>query len=298
MKAIVVGGSGFIGSHLVDALIARGDEVTIYDKDIPTHLSASSFIKGDALDLVALESALAGKDVVFHLSANPEARTGLTLPLTDLYQGTVATNNVLEAMRRAGVPEIVFASSGTVYGERSQISGEADLGCLPISLYGASKLAGEALISAYVECFGIRGRIVRFGNVVGSRGTHGAFFDFRHKLRTTGRLEVHGNGQQRKPFLHVSDCVAGIMHVQSVADKPLEVYNLAPAQTTTVAYIANASAKAFGGAEILYGEGPKGWPGDVATSQMSAAKLWSSGFTLRRSSNDAVDLAVKEMFAE
>ncbi len=190
MRSFVIGGAGFIGSHLVDRLVARGP-VTAYDNlsagkraFLEPHLatSAAALVEADVLDLDRLTSAMAGHDVIFHLAANPEARWGLTNTRLDLEQGTIATYNVLEAMRRTPAHTLVFSSSGTVYGETPRACAEPDLGSLPISLYGASKLAGEAMVSAFVECFGLTARIFRFGNVVGPRGTHGAALDFLNKL--------------------------------------------------------------------------------------------------------------------
>jgi UDP-glucose 4-epimerase len=191
MRSFIIGGAGFIGSHLVDELVGRGP-VTIYDnlsvgkrEFVARHLSSgqATLVEKDALDLEALTQAMAGHDVVFHLAANPEARWGLERTRLDLEQGTIATYNVVEAMRRSKVPVIVFSSSGTVYGDTAEGCAETNLGSLPISLYGASKFAGEALISAYVECFSLNAMIFRFGNVVGPRGTHGAALDFLKNLR-------------------------------------------------------------------------------------------------------------------
>ncbi len=203
---LVVGGAGFIGSHLVERWLERGS-VTVFD-DLsvgreafiaPAVARGARLVVGDARDLERLSSAMAGHTHVVHLSANPEARAALADPRVDLDQGIIATWNVLEAMRRTGARELVFSSSGTVYGPREGACAEGDLGALPISLYGASKLAGEAMIAAYAECFGIRATIARFGNVVGPRGTHGAALDFLRKLRASGgtRLEVLGDGRQR-----------------------------------------------------------------------------------------------------
>ena len=190
MRSLVVGGAGFIGSHMVDRLVERGP-VTIYDnlsvgsRDfVADHLASGRavLVEADVLDLERLGAAVAGHDLVVHLSANPEARWGLERPRLDLEQGTIATFNVLEAMRRGGVGRLLFSSSGTVYGDTPEVCAEGDLGSLPISLYGASKLAGEALVSSFVECFGLRASIFRFGNVVGPRGTHGAALDIQRKL--------------------------------------------------------------------------------------------------------------------
>ena len=197
-------------------------------------------MKGDARELQPLVEAMRDHDVVFHLAANPEARWGLERTRLDLEQGTIATYNALEAARLNGVKKFMLASSGTVYGNVAQACGEVDLGHLPISLYGASKFAGEAMVSAFGECFGIDGFICRFGNVVGPRGTHGAILDFCKKLKMHGEyLDVLGDGRQAKPYLHVTDCVAGILFVVDHAkgENPA-VYNLAPPDATTVKRIA------------------------------------------------------------
>ena len=211
MKSFVVGGAGFIGSHLVERLGARGP-VTIFD-DLSVgkrafvagalDSGAARLVEGTALDLDHLAREMRGHDVVFHLAANPEARWGLERTRLDLEVGTIAAYNTLEAMRLTNTPRLVFSSSGTVYGETDVVAAEGDLLAPPISLYGASKVAGEALISAFVSCFDLRARIFRFGNVVGPRGTHGAALDFLKKLAANGgaELEVLGDGEQAKPYL-------------------------------------------------------------------------------------------------
>jgi UDP-glucose 4-epimerase len=309
LRSFVVGGAGFIGSHLTDRLVERGP-VTIYDnlsvgrRDLlGEHLTAGRalLIEGDALDLDRLAAAVHGHDVVFHLAANPEARWGLARTRLDLEQGTIATYNVLEAMRCAGVRRLVFSSSGTVYGETPRAAAEGDLGALPISLYGASKLAGEAMISAFVECFALQAWIYRFGNVVGPRGTHGAALDFLKKLRDRkDELEVLGDGRQSKPYLHVSDCVEGILFGLDRASDPLNVFNLAPPDATSVARIAElcVAASPYKTAAIRYTGGDRGWPGDVPRSRMDPGKLAALGFRVRHSSDDAVRLAVEALAAE
>ena len=310
MRSFVIGGAGFIGSHLVDRLVGRGP-VTIYDnmsvgkRDfIRAHLAsgAVSLVEGDALDLPTLSDAIRGHEVVFHLAANPEARWGLERTRLDLEQGTIATYNALEAARLAGVKKFVFSSSGTVYGNVAEACAEGDLGSLPISLYGASKFAGEAMISAFVECFGLEGTICRFGNVVGPRGTHGAILDFCEKLKATPeRLDVLGDGRQAKPYLHVSDCTAGLLFVfdHAKGERPA-IYNLAPPDSTSVTRIAElcVAASPNTAARIAYGTTPQGWPGDVPRSLVKPDKLAQLGFRVRHSSDDAVRLAVAEVARE
>jgi len=311
-RFFVIGGAGFIGSHLTDALALRG-EVTVYDNlsvgkpefiGGPLRTGQAKLITADALDADALAEAMKGHDAVFHLSANPEARWGLERPRLDLEQGTIATFNVLDAMRRTGVSRLVFSSSGTVYGDSDTPKSELDLGHLPISLYGASKLAGEAMIAAYAECFGISATIFRFGNVVGPRGTHGAALDFLKKLAASKtELEVLGNGKQSKPYLHVSDCVAGLLFGLDVAHPNgagVEIYNLAPNDQTTVARIAELCVEAspYPRASIRFTGTERGWPGDVPRSRMLPEKLAARGFRVRLSSDDAVRLAIGALAGE
>lgn len=310
MRSFVVGGAGFIGSHLVDRLVARGP-VTVYDnlsvgrrEFIATHLSEGrvTLVEGDALDLDRLVAAVGGHDVVFHLAANPEARWGLERTRLDLEQGTIVTYNALEAMRRAGVGKFVFSSSGTVYGNvGTKVCAEGDLGSLPISLYGASKLAGEALIASFVECFGLTAFILRFGNVVGPRGTHGAILDFCKKLKAHPEyLDVLGDGRQAKPYLHVEDCVAGLLHVLDHAKERLSIFNLAPPDFTSVRRIAElcVACSPFPNARIEYGGGAQGWPGDVPQSRLDPTKLADLGFRVRNTSDQAVELAVIAVASE
>jgi UDP-glucose 4-epimerase len=309
VRSFVIGGAGFIGSHLVDLLVRRGP-VTVYDnlsigkrEFLAEAMKAGSvtLAVGDALDLDALLTAMPGHDTVFHLAANPEARWGLERTRLDLEQGTIATYNALEAARLAKVPRFVFASSGTVYGNVEEACGEMDLGHLPISLYGASKMAGESLLAAYVECFGMTGAICRFGNVVGPRGTHGAILDFCKKLKTHPEyLDVLGDGKQAKPYLHVTDCATGVLHIHDKAETPLGIYNIAPPDVTNVRRIAElcVAASPDPGARIDYSGGKQGWPGDVPRSRIKPDKLAALGFKVRFTSDDAVKLAVAEVARE
>jgi UDP-glucose 4-epimerase len=309
VRSFVAGGAGFIGSHLVDRLVERGP-VTVFDnlsvgkrEYIASHLAsgAVTLVEGELLDRAAVVKAVAGHDVVFHLAANPEARWGLDNPRLDLEQGTIATWNVLDAMRETGVGSIVFSSSGTMYGETDAVCAEEDLGHLPISLYGASKFACEALVSAYVECFGLRAWIFRFGNVVGPRGTHGAALDFLKKLQASPiELEVLGDGKQAKPYVFVSDCVDGILFGLEHAQEKLNVFNIAPPDTTTVQRIAELCVEKspHSTARIRYTGGDRGWPGDVPRSRIDPKKLAKLGWKTRFSSDEAVREAVTALSQE
>lgn len=309
MKSLVIGGAGFIGSHLVDRLVSRGP-VTLFDnmsvgkrEFVAEHLSsgAARLVVGELLDLDQVCEVVKGHDVVFHLAANPEARWGLENPRLDLEQGTIATWNVLEAMRRGGVKSLVFSSSGTMYGDTAEVCAEGDLGALPISLYGASKFACEALISAYVECFGLRGLIYRFGNVVGPRGTHGAALDFLKKLKQTpDELEVLGDGAQAKPYVFVTDCVDGILFGLDHTTAPLDVFNIAPPDFTSVRRIAELCIAASPNpqARIRYAGGTRGWPGDVPQSRIDPSKLAALGWRVSKTSDEAVQTAVSALAVE
>lgn len=308
-RYFVAGGAGFIGSHLLDRLAERGT-ITVFDnlsvgrrEFIAPHLAsgAATLVEGDLLDLDAVTAALGDHDVVFQLAANPEARWGLDNPRLDLEQGTITTWNVLEAMRRTGVSRLVFSSSGTVYGDTDAVCAEGDLGRLPISLYGASKLAAESLISAFVECFALQAWIFRFGNVVGPRGTHGAALDFLHKLkRSPDELEVLGDGSQAKPYVFVTDVVEAILFALDRANDALNVFNIAPSDVTSVRRIAEMciAASPRREARIRYTGGDRGWPGDVPKSRMDASQLARLGWRPRFSSDEAVQRAVAALAIE
>jgi len=308
-RSLVVGGAGFIGSHLVDRLVERGP-VTVFDnmsvgkrEFIAEHLDSgrARLVVGELLDLDAVCDVVRDHDVVYHLAANPEARWGLENPRLDLEQGTIATWNVLEAMRRAGVPKLVFSSSGTVYGDTAAVCDEGALGHLPISLYGASKLAGESLISAFAECFGLKAWIYRFGNVVGPRGTHGAALDFFKKLQASKEeLEVLGDGSQAKPYVFVTDCVDGILYGLEHATESVNVHNIAPPDFTSVRRIAElcVAASPYPDARIRYTGGDRGWPGDVPQSRLNPEKLAALGWRVSHTSDQAVERAVRALATE
>lgn len=309
MRVFVSGGAGFIGSHLVDLLVARGDTVRVYDNlssgrpaFLAHHGDAVEFVKGDLLDLEAVVDAMDGVDLVFHLAANPDIRLGTKVTDTDLKQGTVATYNVLEAMRRQDVKDIAFASSSVVYGETEVMPTPEDHGPLfPISLYGASKLACEALCSAWVGTFGLRAWVFRFANIVGPRGTHGVIFDFIHKLQADPtRLEVLGDGFQEKSYMEVRDCAMAMIHCVETMDDRLNYVNLGAKDTCSVRRIAEIVVEASGlpDVEIHYTGGDRGWAGDVPKAMLSVDKLASHGFVAEHSSESAVRLTAEALIEE
>src|SRR5712672_2523917 len=224
MRCFVTGAAGFIGSSLVDRLLAAGHSVVGYDNfstgqrrflEGASKSAHFELVEGDLLNTEALRSAIAGSDMVFHLAANADVRLGTHHPFKDIEQNTIATFNVLEAMRSNGIKKIAFSSTGSVYGEATVFPTPEDAP-FPIqtSLYAASKIAGEAMVQAYCEGFGFEGYIFRFVSILGERYTHGHVFDFYKQLMEhPGRLRVLGDGRQRKSYLYVQDCLEAILHV-------------------------------------------------------------------------------------
>ena len=221
---LVTGGAGFIGSHLVDALVEQGKKVRVIDnfssgreEFLSHHMDGVSveIFNEDLLNKEAIMAAMDGIDTVHHMAANPDIRLGTEVTDTDLKQGTLATYNVLEAMRLKEVGRISFASSSAIYGEAQVMPTPESYGpVMPISLYGASKLASESLITAWAGTFGAKVFIHRFANIVGPRGTHGVIFDFIHKLKADpNRLEVLGDGNQEKSYMSAHDCVRSMLHI-------------------------------------------------------------------------------------
>ena len=299
MHVLVTGGAGFIGSHLVDQLVARGDAVTVFDnmssgraEFLAHHGDSVTFVQGDLLDLDAIKAAMPGTDLVFHLAANPDIRLGTRVTDTDLKQGTLATYNVIEAMRCAGVKNIAFASSSVVYGEAEQMPTPEDYGPLfPISLYGASKLASEALITSWVGTFELKAWLFRFANIVGARGTHGVIFDFIHKLKADpSRLEVLGNGRQEKSYLEVMDCARAMIHLTETTDEAINCFNLGTRDTCSVSRIAEIVIEETGlqNVSIEYTGGDRGWAGDVPKSMLDPSRLFESGYTPTYNSEESI----------
>lgn len=305
MNVLVTGGAGFIGSHLVDKLMADGNHVTVYDnlssgkqEFIVQHFSNADFkfVKADLLDLETLSNAMQGQDTVFHLAANPDARLGTVKTDLDLQLNTIVTYNVLESMRRNNVHRIVFTSSGTVYGETADVPIAEDYGpMLPISLYGASKVACEALISAFVEIFDMQAWIFRFGNIIGDRATHGVIFDIINKLKSNrNELEVLGDGNQTKPYVYVDDCIDGVMFGLQHATAKRNVYNLAVTTTTSVRSIVKAILEKTDCKKTLvkYSGQDRGWVGDVPRVQLNTTKLAQLGWNAKYTSDQAVSKTI------
>jgi UDP-glucose 4-epimerase len=290
VKAFVTGGAGFIGSNLVDRLLARGDEVVAYD-NLSTgqraFLSGAlsnprfSLVEGDLLDTRRLDEAMRGADFVFHLAANADVRFGLEHPEKDLQQNTFATFNVLEAMRANGVKRIAFSSTGSIYGEPTVFPTPEDAP-FPVqtSLYGASKAAGEGLISAYCEGYGFQGWIFRFVSILGERYTHGHVFDFFKRLQDDPHhLHVLGNGKQRKSYLYVHDCIDAIFTAIERAPGKPSIFNLGTDETCIVNDSIGWITGALGLApKLTYAGGERGWIGDSPFIFLDCSRMRALGW--------------------
>ena len=289
-KIIVTGCAGFIGSNLVDHLLSIGYKVIGVDnfstgqrRFLDLALSNSNFnlLEVDLLDLDSLKSSFYGGDLVFHLAANADVRFGTDHPQKDLEQNTIATHNVLEAMRSNGIKKIAFSSTGSVYGESPIIPTPED-GPFPIqtSLYGASKAACEGLISAYCEGFGFQSWIFRFVSILGERYTHGHIFDFYQKLKKDpASLVVLGNGKQRKSYLYVQDCIDAIMLAVESADEKVNIFNLGVDGYVKVDDSIGWICQELGVSPRLeYSGGDRGWIGDNPFIFLDTKKIQALGW--------------------
>jgi len=307
----ITGGAGFIGSHLVDKLLSEGKNVTVYDNlslssddDIKQHFNKENFrfIKADLLDFENLKKAMAGQDVIWHLGANTDIPGGNKMTDTDLKNCTVATRNVLEAMKQLSLDKVLFTSSATVYGDVPPVFLSESYGpLLPISLYGAGKLAGEGLMSAYSHLFGINAWIFRFANVVGSRMDHGVIFDFIQKLRKNpSELEILGDGRQEKPFFLVEDCIEGMFCAFEKGEKACDVYNLGCGTFTSVDRVAEIVAEEMNlkGVKIRHAGGKRGWPGDVPVTRFNVDKMKQLGWQPKYDSDGAVREAARRLLKQ
>lgn len=310
-KIFITGGAGFIGSHLADVLIEKGYTVSVYDnlslgrkEYLIRHLDNKKFVfyQEDLLNPETLNKAIKGHDLVFHLAASSDILAGTKKTDIDLKQGTIATYNVLEAMKLNGIKEIVFSSSSTVYGEAKIIPTQENYGPLfPISLYGAAKLAGEGLVSAFCHNFGIKAWIYRFANIVGERLTHGVIFDFINKLKKNPKsLEILGDGKQRKSYLYVNECIDGMLYGYENSTNEINYFNLGCDSSTPVTFIAETLVKEMGleGTEFIYTGGVRGWSGDVPLVSFDVSKMSKLGWKAKLSSNEAIEKTIKSILGK
>ncbi|MGE4577608.1 MAG: NAD-dependent epimerase/dehydratase family protein [Candidatus Methanomethylophilaceae archaeon] len=300
MKALVTGGSGFIGRHLTDRLLKDGWNVVSADRDPDRRPKSGRFrpVSIDVADVDGLAKIGNGCDAVFHLAANTDVRPKDELAAVEFEQTFLTTRSVLECMRANGIGRLFFSSSSAVYGNREGLLRE-DMGDLrPVSYYGAYKLASESLIKAYSSMNGIDALIFRLPNVVGPEMTHGVVFDFMNKIRDDPeKLEILGDGKQEKQYAHVSDIVDGITCFFG-RNRGVEVYNISNDSSITVNGIADIVCEEMGvGPEYVYTGGSVGWEGDVPRYMFDISKARAKGWTFRYDSESAVREAVRAELA-
>lgn len=311
-RFLIAGGAGFIGSHFTDRLLAEPgiEAVTLFDNfssGREWHFEHHSgdrrlgIVRGDVKDLAALTSAMQGHDVVIHLASNPDIARAATEPDIDFREGTFLTQQVVEAMRITKTPRLLYASGSGVYGDLCELEAREDHGgLLPVSTYGASKLAGEALIASYCAMFGLSACAFRFGNVVGPRQTHGVGFDFvRRLVADPTRLRILGDGTQSKSYIHVEDVIDAVFTAHELTAKPFEVYNVATGDYITVNEIARLAIDAVGlqpeNVLLEHTGGDRGWQGDVPIVRLNTDRIRSLGWKCQRSTRQALCVSMHAM---
>jgi UDP-glucose 4-epimerase len=312
---LVVGGAGFIGSHFTDRLLASQatELVTLFDNfssgrewHYAHHAGDARLcvVRGDAKDLPVLRSAMEGHDVVIHLASNPDIARAATEPDIDFREGTYLTQNVVEAMRTTGASRLLYASGSGVYGDLGEREVNEDFGPLvPISTYGASKLAGEALIASYCAMFGLTACAFRFGNVVGPRQTHGVGFDFvRRLLKDPAHLRILGDGTQSKSYVHVLDVVEAVLFACEKTRKNFEIYNVATGDYITVNEIGRLAIEATGlspdNVQFAHTGGDRGWKGDVPVVRLNTDRIQKLGWKCRLNSRQALCVSMRSLLAD
>jgi UDP-glucose 4-epimerase len=310
MTYFITGGAGFIGSHVVDRLVPKNG-VTVYDNlssgketFISEHFGKPffRFVKADLLDAGTLVREMRGHDSVWHLAANPDIRKGTESTMVDLQQNTIATYNVLESARRNDIKTFVFSSTSTIYGRAKKFPTPEDYGpCLPISLYGASKLACEGLVTAFAELYGIKVWIYRFANIVGHRSTHGILYDLVEKLNNDrSKLEVLGDGKQMKSYLLVEECVDGMIYGFKRAKDRVNYFNLGASDQILVKDIVDILLEEtkLKKVKVKYTGGEGGWKGDVPKFLLDNRKMSKLGWKPKHTSKQAVREAAKIVVKE
>jgi UDP-glucose 4-epimerase len=313
-RYFIAGGAGFIGSHFTDRLLADSSVagVTLYDNfssgrdwHYAHHVDDSRFrvIRGDVKDIDTLTTAMSGHDVVIHLASNPDIARAVTDPEIDFREGTHLTNNVVEAMRRSGTRMILYASGSGIYGDLGEKEIDEDYGPLvPISTYGASKLAGEALITSYCHMFDFTARVFRFGNVVGPRQTHGVGFDFlRQLLENPRELRILGDGTQSKSYIYVTDVVDAVLLAAVRSNDRFSVYNVATdyITVTDIAHLAVECAGLNPGeVRLKYTGGNRGWKGDIPIVRLNANRIRNLGWKCRFTSREALRESMLAMLVD
>lgn len=315
MRVLLTGAAGFIATNLIGRLLDRGDEVFGVDNFFLGQRSFLTpfldhqrfhFFEFDLLDLdrVVTTFEKASPDLVWHVAANSDISYGTSYTDFDLKGGTLVTYNVLEAMRRTDAKQIIFSSSGAVYGEPDVMPTPEDYGPIfPISLYAASKVACETLITAFVHNYDMRAWIYRFGNIVGPNPTHGVIYDFcKRLLQNPTELNVLGDGTQAKPYVYVTDCIDGIEFGYRNAQQDVNCYNLAVDDQTSVREIAQWTIEELGldpgSVRVHYGESPRGWRGDVPQVKLDTSRMTALGWKPKFSSAQAVRKTIADVVAQ
>lgn len=311
----VSGGAGFIGSHLVARLLRHPDTRTVvvfdnFSSGTEDHLaevvgdSRLKIVRGDIKDLTRLSDALAGCETVFHFAANPDIAKAVTQPDIDFWEGTYLVQNLLEAMRNRGVRRLLYMSGSGVYGENSGVAFREDYGpCFPISTYGASKLACEALICSYCHMFDFHACSFRFANVVGPRQTHGVGYDFVRRLKKDpARLRILGDGTQSKSYIHVDDVLNAVLSANEKSRQRYDVFNVATGDYISVREIADLAVEVCGLEPGLvnyeFTGGDRGWKGDVPVVRFDSSKIERLGWKCGRSSSQAIRDSMTSMLKE
>lgn len=312
MRFFITGGAGFLGSNLTNAILDRNlGSVTVYDNFSTTrrpHFGHRAndprltVIEGDVADLPAVTKAVAGHDVVFHLASNSDIARAATDPLIDFRDGTTLTQMLLEGMRATGVKRILFTSGSGVYGEvPPEPIPELYPRMIPISTYGAQKLASEALLSAYSHMFDMVATVFRFANVVGPNMTHGVSHDFvRRLIGDPHRLDVMGDGNQSKPYVHAEDVVDAMLFMQAHQTSGFDVFNVGSQDHLLVREIAEIVVAEMGlnDVELVFSGGARGWRADVPIYRLNTSKIRALGWSNKRGSRQAVSAAVRSLLAE
>jgi UDP-glucose 4-epimerase len=314
-RVCIVGGAGFIGSHFVDHLMSdrQVESVTVYDNfssGREWHLAAHQddprlhVIRGDVADLGLLTETLDGVETVIHLASNPDIARAATEPAVDFDEGTRLTHHVVEAMRMSGARRILYASGSGVYGDLGEHEAEEDYGPLiPVSTYGASKLAGEALIASYCFMFGLTGCVFRFGNVVGPHQTHGVGFDFlRRLLLDSSQLDILGDGSQSKSYIHVTDVVRAVLTAAELAPRPYCAFNVATGDYVTVREIADLCLEVLqkdpARTKYTFSGGDRGWKGDVPVVRLNTERIRKLGWSNSMDTREALRASLISMLED
>jgi len=303
-QILVTGGAGFIGSSLVKFLLEQRNHVTVFDNfSVANNLNniksdELKIIKGDLTSISDLKKLPTKFDTMFHLAADPEVRLTITNPQSIFKNNIVATYNLLELIPKIQVNTIVFTSTSAVYGDAKVIPTPESYPCIPISLYGASKLACESMIAGYCNTFKKRGVIIRLANVVGLSTTHGIVFDMIRKLKHNSKeLEILGDGNQNKSYLYIDDCISGVIHLVDKTDSDFDIYNLGSDTQITVKEIVEIILKELGYSNVKKNftggiEGGRGWVGDVKEMLLDISKIKSSGWLPILNSDSAIRKAL------